>query len=187
MGRISLEIVPGKRGQFLLVNSLTGEQLGKLDKNEIWDKRKIKHIDVISSDQMEYEAQQENKRFGPVKTFKPYSNFCKENMRAVAYLREHGDMSKADWTIYNILKENASCISNYVKRSKSKYMVLEDVINMTGIGKSAAYKSMKHLRELDVYKQDGKRMVLNPFIAYKGTTVSVHTEDLFKTTRYKEY
>ena len=187
MSKISLGLVPGKRGQILLINNATGEQLGKLEKNEIWEKRKIKHIDVVSSDQMEYEAKQDSKHFGPVKTFKPYSNFVKENMNAVAYLREHGDMSKVDWTIYNILKENASCISNYVKRSRSKYMTLEDVITITGIGKSTVYKAMKHLNELDVYKQDGKKMVLNPFIAYKGTEVSAHTEDLFKNTKYKEY
>lgn len=186
MGKLSLSIVPGKRGQFLLVNSLTGEKMGKLDKNEAWN-NVIKYINIISSDQKDYEIMQENKRFGPVKTFKPYSNFCKENMNAVKYLIEHGNMSKADWIIYNIFKENASCISNYIKKSKSKYMTLEDIISITGMGESTVYKTMKHLRELDVYKQDGKRMVLNPFVAYKGTEVSAHTEELFKSTRYKEY
>ena len=187
MGRISLSIVPGKRGQFLLVNVRTGEQLGKLDKNEIWDGRKVKHIDIISSDQLEYQDERDSKHFGKIKTFKPYSNYIKENMKALELLRKDGNMSKADWTIYSIMKEHASCLSNYIKKSKSRYMEQNDILELSGLGDSTVYKSMKHLSELDIYKKDGNRMVLNPYVAYKGTEVSTHTEELFKNTRYKEY
>lgn len=191
MQKEEISVIQKENGDYILICVNTGEQVGSLSASSIPDGDRIKRIEIIKKEQREYSDTKNDIRWGELQTFKPYSNFIKENMVALLYIQENGKMSKTDWEIYNLLKSNIAIVSNFVKFSSNKYMSISDICNRTGLNSSTIYKSIKKLKLLEIIveiaEQGKHKIIFNPYVAYKGNTVRKKTLNLFKNTIYKEY
>lgn len=175
MQKNEIGIVQEPNGDYILVCVSTGEQIGTLSKDCIAPDEAIKRVEIIKKEQREYNDTVETDYLGEAQTFKPYSCYCKENLKALQYLQKNGNFSKTDWEIYNLLKSHIAIISNYIKCGRNKYITAHDICDITGLSVSTVYKCLKKLKALEVIadgaEKDKPKLIFNPYIAYKGIIV----------------
>lgn len=90
MQKEEISVIQKENGDYILICVNTGEQVGSLSASSIPDGDRIKRIEIIKKEQREYSDTKNDIRWGELQTFKPYSNFIKENMVALLYIQENG-------------------------------------------------------------------------------------------------
>lgn len=175
-----------EENKYLFLNSMTGEVIGYLENLS----NDISSINIITKKQEEYLESSKDKYGLEEKTFKVYSSYVKSNAVVELQLSKL-KLTSMQYAIYLLLKNHIAPKTNIVKLKRNQYMNKKYIMEYLGITENYLYKNMKLLEELEIIKiikKDKKEIIyFNPYISYKGTTISVETEKIFNNSKWNTF
>ena len=169
MGKRKICVSKIDDGTWLLVNPVTGEKVGEVDREGLsclgLSESEVKYLNLYTDDRQDREDFEV--KDGEI-LFRPYKEYGKFNLEFSRRACDVG-MKGKDLEFVFFLMSNLNIKGNIVKKSKSKYMDINGIMSGMKISKSKAYELLSRAKEFDVVRIDDKdRIVFNPYIFYRG-------------------
>ncbi len=168
-------------GEYYYADPKTGEILAVLKSNRLLDS-----ITINTKSKQGFYDDHKDKFNKTVGFFSPFQSYGKLNLLAFEEIAKL-DLTAFEMRLVVYFISRVAQKTCAIKKKRTSTLTPEDLEELFGVKKTTVYTALLNLRKheiIHVGRGKKKKILLNPYIFFKGNTVEREIYELFKTTKW---